>query len=129
MTISEEHKQYIVNDGIAFMRSITECYGTDTGLKLWDRICEVLDPDVHGEIFLAMLSGENLPGRLKISGIVVDRVRAIKAIREVTGLGLKEAKDMNDLTQLGNTVTLEIKSSLTRKYAAEVLRDAGLNVN
>lgn len=128
MSIPDEHKEAIIRDGMAFMRSITECYGTDTGLKLWDRICEVLDPNVHGEIFLAMLTGEYSPGRLKISGVTPTRIEVIKTIREVTGLGLKESKDLNDEMQQGKSVTIKVQSGLTRQYAADKLRQLGVHV-
>lgn len=128
MSIPEEHKSAIISDGIAFMRSITECYGTDMGMQLWDQICQVLDPNVRGEIFLAMLSGEFSPGRISIQGVVPDRIQVIKTIREVTGLGLKEAKDLNDLMQLGQAVTIKVQDGLTRQYAADKLRQLGVHV-
>ena len=129
MSIPEEHKSAIIHDGLAFMRSITDCYGTDTGLNLWDQICSVLDPNVRGEIFLAMLTGQYSPGRLCISGISSNRVSVIKTIREVTGLGLKEAKDLNDDMQVGLAVSISISNGLTREYAAQKLRAVGVIVN
>lgn len=126
--IPEEYKSDIVSTGIEFMRSITNCYGNDQGLALWEQICQVLDPDIKGELFFAMLTGE-LSGRMRISGYCENRVAVIKAIREVSGLGLKEAKDLNDLMQIGQTVTLKVKKDLTRRYAAELLRNVGVRVH
>lgn len=128
MTMPEEHKEALIDTGMAFMRSITDCYGTEPGLLLWDRICEVLDPDIKGEIFLAMLTGEYTPGRLRISGITPERVSVIKCIRDITGLGLKESKDINDEMQLGKLVTITIQKGLSRNYASEKLRALGIRV-
>ena len=128
MTMPEEHKAELVDTGMAFMRSITDCYGTEPGLLLWDRICEILDPDIKGEIFLAMLTGEYTPGRIRISGITPERVSVIKCIREVTGLGLKESKDLSDEMQWGKVVTIALQKGLSRNYAAEKFRALGIRV-
>ena len=56
--IPEEHKAAIITSGISFLRSITEAYGSDEGMKLWDAIADTLDPSVKGEIFFAILRGE-----------------------------------------------------------------------
>lgn len=125
--IPVNHKERIINDGIHFMRSITECYGAEEGMKLWDQIASVLDPSVKGEIFFAMLAG-NFGRTIKISGIVTNRVSAIKAIRTVTGLGLKEAKDRSDEMQSGRTVTIELMDGIDRSTAIRTLRETGITV-
>ena len=51
-------KASIVQSGISFMRSITEVYGSDEGMKLWDTIADTLDPQIKGHIFFAMITGE-----------------------------------------------------------------------
>ena len=129
--MNNENRRQLISDGIAFMRSISDQYGTETGLQLWDRICEVLDPNVKGEIFIAMLTGDTR-AKLKIScypvQLYTNRIPCIKAIREVTGLGLKEAKDLSDLMYNGQTLSITIKEGLSRQYAKDVLKDAGLIV-
>ena len=129
--MSEENRRQLISDGIAFMRSISDQYGTETGLQLWDRICEVLDPNVKGEIFIAMLTGDTR-AKLTISCTPVKystyRIPYIKALREVTGLGLNEAKDLSDLMAYGQAVSITVKEGLTRQYAKDVLKDAGLIV-
>jgi hypothetical protein len=55
--ISDENMDAIVSDGIAFIRSITTAYGSETGMELWDTIANTLDPDVKGKIFFALLTG------------------------------------------------------------------------
>lgn len=81
------------------MRSITEAYGADKGLELWEQIAGVLDPDVKGQIFFAMITG-NYNDRILLKGISAsaqnNAVNCIKEIRAWTGLGLKDSKDMYD---------------------------------
>ena len=81
------------------MRSITEAYGADEGMRLWDAIASTLDSDVKGQIFFAMITG-TYNDKVELRGMndtgMNNAVPCIKAIREYSGLGLKEAKDMYD---------------------------------
>ena len=128
--IPAEHKEEVIQSGISFMRSITEAFGADEGMKLWDTIAATLDPDVKGQIFFAMLTGEynnivNITGH----NPGADRVRMIKTIRSVDkrGLGLKEAKDMSDYLSNGQMIKLEIDPAV-RHVALSELRRAGFHV-
>ena len=95
--IPESHKITIISNGIHFIRSITEAYGPEQGMQLWDQIASVLDPDVKGEIFFTMLTGTNL-NKIELKGVSqsANAVACIKEIRNWTGFGLKEAKDVFD---------------------------------
>jgi ribosomal protein L7/L12 len=125
--IPSEHKVDIIQTGMSFMRAITEAYGTDEGMKLWDNIASVLDPDVKGQIFFAMLTGD-YTNVIHVTGhqIGSDRVRMIKAIRNVDkrGIGLKEAKDMCDELTAGRPFKLEINPQ-SRALCLSELRKAG----
>jgi ribosomal protein L7/L12 len=125
-----EHKEDIIQSGMSFMRAITEAYGVDEGMKLWDNIASTLDPDVKGQIFFAMLTGQytttiNVPSHI----VGADRVRMIKAIRNVDrrSLGLKEAKDMTDLLSSGKSIKLEVNPEY-RAMGMSELRKAGFCV-
>jgi hypothetical protein len=129
--IPVEHKQEIIASGINFMRSITEAYGSDEGMKLWDSIASVLDPDVKGQIFFALLTGD-YNGIVMINSFnsTANRVAMIKAIRTVDRRmpGLKEAKDMvDDLIAKNKAISLEINPRHRIKVLDE-LRYAGFNV-
>lgn len=97
--IPEEHKTAVVSNGLHFLRSITEAYGTETGMELWEQIASVLDPEVKGQIFFAMITGtynDRVHLRNLGTGATVNAVACIKEIRTWTGLGLKESKDIYD---------------------------------
>jgi hypothetical protein len=131
--IPEDHKTAVISNGIHFMRSITEAYGADEGLKLWDQIASVLDGDVKGQIFLAMVTG-NYNDRILLKGLFptaqANAVSCIKAIREhdKRGLGLKEAKDMYDRVASGNTTQYLHVSHEQYHRAVAAMRNAGFNV-
>jgi hypothetical protein len=126
--IPENHKEDIIQSGINFMRSITDAYGTDDGMKLWDNIASVLDPDIKGQIFFALLTGD-YKGIITITGCVAtsNRVAMVKAIRTVTGWGLKESKDALDLMLEGKPQQLTVNPK-HRHVAMRELRDAGFYV-
>ena len=130
--IPEDHKDDVIATGLQFMRAITEAFGTETGLELWDTIAQTLDPDVKGQMFFAMLTGQ-MPGRIRVSGIRPDhmgrKVEQIKAIRAVSGWGLKESKDAIDLLyERGQAFVLET-TSLDRTNHLQTLRMAGITCN
>lgn len=136
--IPEDHKTAVVSNGMHFMRAITEAYGADEGLKLWETIADTLDPDVKGQIFLAMITG-NYNDRVHLKGLHFsgqnNAVACIKAIREWDrrGLGLKEAKDMYD-----RVAQQTVHSNVSKEYlhvnhenygkAVSALRNVGFNV-
>ena len=121
--IPEEHKNSVVVAGLHFMRAITEAYGADEGLKLWDTITDTLDPDVRGQIFLAMLTGtHNDTIVLRDVAYHNNGVACIKEIRTWTGYGLKEAKDAFDLVRGKQAVQIKVKPTEHHRAAAELRR-------
>ena len=128
--IPEEHKQDIIQSGINFIRSITEAYGRDEGMKLWETMADTLDPSIKGHIFFAMLTGEyNSVISIYKFDSAANKVAMIKAIRTVDKrrLGLKEAKDMCDSLFVGNTIRIEVEPN-TRNGSLLLLRMAGFTV-
>ncbi len=99
MSLPEEHKTAIISNGLHFMRSITEAYGSEKGVELWEQITSVLDPEVKGQIFFAMITG-TYNDKVEIRGIQAsgtnNAVACIKEIRTWSGLGLKDSKDIYD---------------------------------
>lgn len=126
--IPAEHKQDVIQSGINFMRSITEAFGTDEGMKLWNTIAETLDPDVKGQIFFALLTGE-YNGIITLTGAMAsaNKIALIKAVRSVSGMGLKEAKDVCDELCSGKPQKLTVEPK-NRNIALRELRDAGFYV-
>ena len=119
--LSAENKSYIIQTGIDFMRAITEVYDTDEGMKLWDTIASTLDPSIKGDIFFALLTGE-YSSTVSITGYTGNnKVELIKAIRSISGLGLKEAKDLSDEVFAGRVVGLIVEPRL-RSHAVAVLQ-------
>ena len=109
--IPENHSTAVISTGLHFLRAITEAYGPDEGMRLWETIANTLDPDVKGQIFFAMLTGTHndtvVVRGLQLNGI--DKVKCVKEIRNWTGLGLKEAVDAVNQVDSGNVARLTVK--------------------
>ena len=102
--IPEEYKEDIISSGINFMNAITRAYGTEEGLKLYDKIMESVDPDIKGKIFFALIVGENNGSfRLKRINPFNDngKVERIRAVRQVSELSLKDAKELVEAVEFG----------------------------
>jgi len=127
--IPEGHKAEVISNGLHFIRAITEAYGADEGMRLWDTIASTLDPDLKGEMFFAMIGGQ-YNNRIRVNGVTPgsNKIAVIKAIRSVSGLGLKEAKDMSDHIEVGKKVALEVEPT-TYANSLRELRAAGLHVD
>lgn len=130
MNISDEHMNAIVSDGIAFIRSITAAYGSDTGMELWDTIANTLDPSVKGKIFFAMLTGSH-EDRVTMTGAVAgtNKIACIKIIRQYTGMGLVEAKNAYEAAgDYGQQVSLKVDPKERRDLLND-LRQNGMIVS
>lgn len=127
--IPEGHKSNVISSGITFMRSITEAYGSEDGIKLWDAIAGTLDPDVKGAIFFALITGD-YQGEIIARGFSSppqNYVDCIKTIRTYTGWGLKEAKDAAYLIRDGVRQTLTVPTD-KRSEAVMAFRRLGFLV-
>ena len=128
--IPEDHKDAIIANGLHFVRSITEAYGADEGMRLWETIANTLDPDIKGQMFFAMLVGTHndriVLKPAKANGLL-DKVAAIKEIRIWTGYGLKDAKDAADQVLGGGRITLKVKPA-EHGHAVQGLRKVGFEI-
>lgn len=126
--IPTNHKEQLVYSGINFLRSITEAYGCEEGFKLWEKIASVLDSDLKGQIFFALLTGEqNHVINVFSRGPGSNKVKVVKAIRTVTGFGLKESVDLCNELDSGKSIKLRCEPN-SRLAMMQILREAGVYV-
>lgn len=131
--IPEQYKEQVIVNGVQFIRTITAAYGADEGIKLWETISAVLDPDIKGQIFFAMLTGGDNHRVIRIKGLNSfytrdSKVPLIKLIREIAGLGLKEAKDAVELLEVNTAVTITRYENVSRAHAINQLLAMGCDV-
>lgn len=125
--IPAERKQDVIQSGINFIRSLTEAYGSDEGMKFWEVMAQTIDPDIKGQIFFSLVTGE-YDGILIITGCraSANKVAMIKAVRSVDTrmLDLKSAKDICDDLWTGKPQRIHVDPK-NRHRATQELRDAG----
>ena len=129
--VSDEHMDAIVSDGIAFLRSITTAYGSETGMELWDTIANTIDPSIKGKMFFAMLTDSHEDRVVKLTGAVhsANKITCIKLIRQYTGLGLTEAKNAYESpVNYGQPVALKVNPK-ERRHMIDELRYNGMIVS
>lgn len=94
--LSEEQKENLIVSGTDFMRTVTETWGPEAGMEMWDTIATTVGQDFKGAVFFTMLTGTHL-GDVRLHDADVQQyVEVIKTVRQFTGYGLKEAKDSCD---------------------------------
>ena len=130
--IPEEHKINLINDGITFIRSITEAYGAEEGMALWEQISQSIDPELKGQMFFAMLTGDNvntieLRGASTVAGVAGTDlfINQIKEVRFSTGLGLKDARDLTEKVRSGSPVKITLGDPTQRKRIMLNLKNVG----
>ena len=94
--LNDNQKDEVLNASMNMMRTITDIWGPERGMELWDGIATVLGQDIKGALFFAMLTGEGLGDVILTKVNTNQAVPVIKQIRYASGLGLKEAKDLYD---------------------------------
>jgi len=125
-SLSDAARDTVVLSGLQFMRSITEAYGATTGLELWDTIADTLGNDLKGAIFFRLMTGDGdcnvviYKSATRNAGNSGNFIPYIKLVREYTGFGLKEAKDLCDKTELGESVHVSIPFNRKSHFLTEL---------
>lgn len=112
----------IITDGIAFMRSITNAYGGEEGMDLWNTIADTLGPEIKGKIFFAMLTNSH-DDKVTLSGAVqgTPKITCIKIIRRYTGMSLVDAKEAYEsAADYGSKVIVKVNPNQRRNLIDEL---------
>ena len=131
--IPEKDKEDLVGASVSFMQTISTIYGAEKGMELWATIADTIDPELKGEVFMALLTGNYRQDKITVkqpfAGAIQNKIALIKCIRtyDRRRLGLKEAKDISDRLESGRTEVLEVDPNIRPTFAVE-LRKLGINV-
>jgi ribosomal protein L7/L12 len=111
------------------MSSITDAFGAEEGLDVWNKMAEHIGTEFHQRVFIAMLSGSTSCHIRVVGKDVREKGRfidLIKVIRQYSGLGLKEAKDIADKINDGSTETVKILKSTDRRHFIDAIKPTGV---
>lgn len=128
--LHEDQKERIISSGIELMSAITDSFGPEEGMKIWEDLSNQFGNEIKHLIFMAMLTGRT-SGVVTINGDVdirnrVPYVEMIKIIRNYTGFGLKEAKDVCDMVSSGSSKTIKLIQNKKRADCMKDLRNIGV---
>lgn len=128
-TIDAEAMNAVVSDSLALIRTITNVYGSEEGMKLWETIADTLGPVIKGKVFFALITGSHEDSVILIDKLAYsNNVECIKLIRQYTGLGLMESKQAYEKAgDRGATVSLTVDSK-ERANMIIALRQNGMVV-
>lgn len=131
-SVNIEQRENFVMSAIDFLQSLIEYQGRDVAMEVWEEMFERMPiiKDVKHEVLLKMLTGDirkiamHLPAKTKADG-TYSKINAIKALREATGLGLKEAKDVMDKVDSDGKTIIDIPDRAKRAVFIRNLQSAG----
>ena len=116
--VVEAVKDWSLMDIMEFVKSMEETYGIKAAAAVAAAPAAAAVADAEPE-------EEQTEFTVLLSGIGESKINVIKAVREITQLGLKEAKDLVDATPKN---VLENVSKEDADKAAAKLREAGATV-
>lgn len=123
--LDEIHKENIIGSTINLIQALSEGFGPEVGMDLYDNISNHLGTGTKEAVFMTMLSGRSA-GTIMIRGIPeqkrlsISRIDVIKCIRNYTGFGLKEAKDVMDELFYGADKILKIDWQKRNDFARDI---------
>ena len=132
--LTESQREELTIAGMDLMRVVTEVWGPEKGMALWDEIANSVGTDFKGAIFFTMLTGAHIGDVRVLSAVKVDQnskaIEFIKLVRAATGCGLKEAKDVWDRIKIpgAKPEKLVLLDKRQRKQLISALRDLGADV-
>jgi hypothetical protein len=124
--IPEQYRGDLVDGSLRFMQMLCRVYGSELAMEFWAKLSDVIDPELKGLTFSAMLTG-NIAGDIHISHFpnCINKIEVIKAIRtwDKRRLGLKEAKDLFDSCFYNNQpIKIEVYYEKSREARDEFTR-------
>lgn len=124
--LDDATRDTIVLSGLQFMRSITDAYGAEKGMLVWDKINETMGNDIKGAIFFRLMTGDGdcnvtVPAS-NVKHTTGNFIEYIKTVRTFTGWGLKEAKDFCDKTESGTTCKMTVPFNKKQEFLSALRR-------
>jgi len=112
--------EQVISDGLQFVKSLTDYYGPEKGMEVWNTLSESVGKSLHNKIFMAMLTGKSFMTVTFAANNSGNAIPVIKCIRQHTGLGLKEAKDYWDASKITSQTIKVAKTDIAREFRDEL---------
>jgi len=118
--------ELLVEEGIKFLRTVKRIHGGDTCGEAAKALGTVLGTSWSNAI-LATIIRDGLDSRLiRVSGSTDARISLIKTLREFTGMGLLEAKNLTDLLFQNQPFEVPVPDSVDSNLFMQEIRKHGV---
>lgn len=100
--MKRKFSQQLIWKAQEFARAAKEELGDELGEERVCAMFDAFDPSLQRQMFMEMLMG-HAGGAMRIHAVrkdAMNKIGAIKAVRSVTGFGLREAKDVVELADV-----------------------------
>lgn len=101
----------LLHSTVNWVKTMHADLGQEMGMKCFDVIRETYGDELAGAVLFSLMDA-NPRAKLTLKSITFsfDRIGVIKCIRAISGLGLKESKDLSDVLYAGQSVEITIAS-------------------
>lgn len=103
-----KYSSELIYAAVGFMQAANKEIGDIADEKI-EAMFDAFDPSLRRQILMMMIKGE-VSGPMRIKRGAAKqyfKINAIKEIRAITGFGLKEAKDVTDTADIGETAVIQ----------------------
>lgn len=106
----------LIYAAVTFMQAANQEMGGLAEERI-EAIFDAFDPTLRRQILMHMIKGD-ITGSIRIRSYPTqtpNKITAIKAVRAVSGLGLKESKDLVELAETGKVAIIEGNFTLEQR--------------
>ena len=106
--------EHLINCSVSLMHALSDAYGSDKGMEIWDQMADILPDDLKHTIFMNMLLG--MKGEVDITSFGANPVFAAKILHQYTDLTHPEIFDViSQHRENGQPIRIQLKDGITRK--------------
>jgi len=114
------------------LRDITKYYGDEQGMTMWCSLEKGMGKDLQNAVLMSLLRGDKYD--LKVRTTLRPKetrqfIGAIKAVRQATGWGLKDAKDFMDQVERYSYATVPIPTNANYEEFIQEMINCGYEVD
>lgn len=126
-----KYSKEVIYSVMTFMRALHRELGDTVDNKV-EAMLDAFDPALRKQLLLAMIKGD-VSGAISIRRVPglqnYQKIHAIKEVRAISGLGLKEAKDIIDNADIGTISKIDGDFTLDqRNHFAAAIRNTGYEI-
>jgi len=120
--LDPELQEQVVGACLNMLSTMTEVFGVERGNEILTNLRPAIGEDVSNAVMFALLTGQYNEIVMYDASNVSQYVELIKAVRNHTGYGLKEAKDACDLAKAKTPVKFKIKGKARMPFVNDLRR-------